>query len=77
MMSKAIAVIILQPISVALTTLRSKLPVSRNGEAFKSFIEVLLHIAETEGFWRVFKGLGPQLSKAMLMQGILNILKER
>ncbi|KAF2104617.1 putative peroxisomal carrier protein [Rhizodiscina lignyota] len=78
MISKAIAIIALQPVSVAQTGLRSKhLPPSRNGKPFKSFGEVMAHIVETEGFLRLFKGLGPQLSKAILMQGLLNILKER
>jgi hypothetical protein len=77
MVSKAIAVIALQPISVSLTGLRSRLPPSRNGKPYKSFVDVLVHIVETEGALRLFKGLGPQLSKAILLQGILNILKER
>ena len=78
MIAKAIAIIVLQPVSVAQTGLRSKqLPPGRNGKPFKSFREGMAYIIETEGVFRLFKGLAPQLSKAVLMQGLLNILKER
>lgn len=77
MISKAIAVVTLQPISVASVGLKSRPPPSRNGKPFRSFWEVLAHVVENEGVLRLFKGLGPQLSKAILLQGLLMILKER
>lgn len=77
MVSKAIAIIVLQPVSVAQTMLRANLPQNRNGETFKSFADVFAFTLEHEGFLGLFKGLGPTLFKAVTMQGLLNILKER
>jgi hypothetical protein len=38
---------------------------------------VLLHIVEHEGITRLFKGIGPQLLKGVLVQGFLMMTKER
>jgi hypothetical protein len=62
---------------VARVGLQSKPLPSRKGKPFKTFGEVIVHVAEHEGFLRLFKGLGPQLSKALLFQGLLMVLKER
>lgn len=77
MISKGIAIVALQPVSVALTVLRSRLPSSRNGKPFTGFSDVMAYLVKTEGFLRLFKGLAPTLFKSILMQGLLNILKER
>jgi hypothetical protein len=37
----------------------------------------MAHIVEHEGIMRLFKGVGPQLLKGILVQGILNMTKER
>jgi hypothetical protein len=76
-LSKAIATVITHPIVVAKVALVSKPPLSRKGKPFKTFSEVLAYIVKTEGFFRLWKGLGPGLSKALLFQGLLMILKER
>jgi len=76
-MSKALATIATQPLIVAKVGLQSRPPPSRNGKPFKSFIEVMQYIIEHEGPWALFKGIGPQILKGLLVQGILMMTKER
>jgi hypothetical protein len=76
-MSKALATLCTQPLIVAKVGLQSKPPPEREGRAFKSFSEVLRHVIQHEGVARLFKGIGPQLLKGILVQGILNMTKER
>jgi hypothetical protein len=76
-LSKAIATLVSHPIVVAKVALVAKPPASRQGVPFKTFGEVLAYIVKHEGFFRLWKGLGPGLSKALLFQGLLMILKER
>lgn len=49
----------------------------RNGKPFSSFIEVMKFIIENEGALGLFKGIGPQILKGLLVQGILMMTKER
>lgn len=76
-MSKALATIATQPLIVAKVGLQSKPPPQRNGVPFKSFGEVMKFIIENEGPMSLFKGIGPQLLKGILVQGILMTTKER
>jgi hypothetical protein len=76
-MSKALATIVTQPLIVAKVGLQSKPPRARNGRPFKSFIEVMRFIVEHEGLKGLFKGIGPQITKGLLVQGILMMTKER
>ncbi|KAI5460079.1 mitochondrial carrier domain-containing protein [Mariannaea sp. PMI_226] len=76
-MSKALATIATQPLIVAKVGLQSKPPPVRNGKPFKSFIEVMKFIIEHEGLLGLFKGIGPQITKGLLVQGILMMTKER
>lgn len=76
-MSKALATIATQPLIVAKVGLQSKPPPARNGKPFKSFIEVMNFIIEHEGLRGLFKGIGPQILKGFLVQGILMMTKER
>ena len=76
-MSKALATIATQPLIVAKVGLQSKPPRSRNGRPFKSFIEVMRFIIDNEGPAGLFKGIGPQISKGLLVQGLLMMSKER
>jgi hypothetical protein len=57
--------------------LQSKPPPERKGKPFKSFTEVMRHIIENEGLARLFKGIGPQLLKGIMVQGFLMMTKER
>ncbi|PKS12898.1 hypothetical protein jhhlp_000238 [Lomentospora prolificans] len=76
-MSKALATIATQPLIVAKVGLQSKPPKARNGKPFKSFVEVMKFIIDNEGVAGLFKGIGPQISKGLLVQGILMMTKER
>ncbi|EFZ01038.1 hypothetical protein MHUMG1_05352 [Metarhizium humberi] len=76
-LSKALATIATQPLIVAKVGLQSKPPPTRKGKPFKSFIEVMQFIIENEGPLSLFKGIGPQIFKGFLVQGILMMTKER
>jgi hypothetical protein len=76
-MSKALATIATQPLIVAKVGLQSRPPPSRNGKPFKSFIEVMNYIIMHEGPSGLFKGIGPQILKGLLVQGFLMMTKER
>ncbi|KAI8660699.1 hypothetical protein NCS57_01047800 [Fusarium keratoplasticum] len=76
-MSKALATIATQPLIVAKVGLQSKPPPARNGKPFSSFVEVMKFIIQHEGVLGLFKGIGPQILKGFLVQGILMTTKER
>ena len=76
-MSKSLATIATQPLIVAKVGLQSKPPRARNGKPFKSFIEVMRFIIAHDGPAGLFKGIGPQILKGLLVQGILMTTKER
>lgn len=76
-MSKALATIATQPLIVAKVGLQSRPPPSRNGKPFKTFGEVMKHIIDNEGLFSLFKGIGPQILKGLLVQGLLMMTKER
>jgi hypothetical protein len=76
-MSKAMATIATQPLIVAKVGLQSRPPPAREGKPFKSFLEVMEFIVEHEGPFGLFKGIGPQITKGVLVQGILMMTKER
>jgi len=76
-MSKSLATIATQPLIVAKVGLQSKPPPSRVGKPFKSFIEVMQFIIEHEGLLGLFKGIAPQISKGLIVQGLLMMTKER
>jgi hypothetical protein len=76
-MSKMLATIATQPLIVAKVGLQSKPPPAREGKPFRSFGEVMAYIVEHEGLLSLFKGIGPQIVKGLLVQGILMMTKER
>lgn len=76
-MSKSLATIATQPLIVAKVGLQSKPPASRQGKPFKSFVEVMQFIIQNEGLLGLFKGIGPQISKGLIVQGLLMMTKER
>lgn len=76
-LSKALATIATQPLIVAKVGLQSRPPPARNGKPFKSFPEVMRFIVEHEGLLGLFKGIGPQILKGVLVQGFLMMTKER
>jgi hypothetical protein len=75
--SKSIATICTQPLIVAKVGLQSRPPPAREGKPFKTFPEVMEYIIEHEGPLALFKGIGPQIMKGLLVQGLLMMTKER
>ena len=75
--AKALATIVTQPLIVAKVGLQSKPPPTRQGEPFRSFGEVVRHIIRHEGLYGLFKGLSPQITKGILVQGLLMMIKDR
>ncbi|KAI9678868.1 MAG: ADP/ATP carrier protein [Caeruleum heppii] len=76
-MSKALATIATQPLIVAKVGLQSRPPPARQGRPFKSFVEVMRYIVQNEGLLGLFKGIGPQILKGLIVQGLLMMTKER
>jgi len=76
-LSKSLATLATQPLIVAKVGLQSRPPSARQGKPFKTFNEVMAYIVEHEGLLGLFKGLGPQLLKGLLVQGLLMMTKER
>lgn len=76
-MSKALATLATQPLIVAKVGLQSRPPPGRQGKPFQSFIEVMKYIIDNEGPMALFKGIGPQILKGLIVQGILMMTKER
>ncbi|KAF2150232.1 mitochondrial carrier [Myriangium duriaei CBS 260.36] len=76
-LSKALATIATQPLIVAKVGLQSRPPPARQGKPFKSFVEVMRYIVDNEGPAALFKGIGPQITKGLLVQGLLMMTKER
>ncbi|THV94524.1 hypothetical protein D6D27_03752, partial [Aureobasidium pullulans] len=76
-MSKALATIATQPLIVAKVGLQSRPPPARMGKPFSSFLEVMKYIIDNEGPLGLFKGIGPQILKGLLVQGLLMMTKER
>ncbi|CAZ85177.1 unnamed protein product [Tuber melanosporum] len=74
-LSKSLATLATQPLIVAKVGLQSAPPPGR--KAYKSFGEVMKVIVEKEGALGLFKGIGPQLVKGLLVQGVLMMSKER
>ncbi|PYI27350.1 mitochondrial carrier [Aspergillus indologenus CBS 114.80] len=76
-LSKTLATIATQPLIVAKVGLQSRPPPSREGKPFKTFSEVMRYIIKNEGALSLFKGIGPQITKGLLVQGLLMMTKER
>ena len=76
-LSKSLATIVTQPLIVAKVGLQSRPPPERNGKPFKTFGEVMSYIIRHEGLVGLLKGIGPQLTKGLLVQGLLMMTKER
>lgn len=75
--SKALATVLTQPLIVAKVGLQSRPPPARLGKPFRTFMEVMSYIIEHEGPLALFKGLAPQITKGILVQGLLMMTKER
>lgn len=76
-LSKAAATVATQPLIVAKVGLQSRPPAQRRGRPFVSFVDVMRFIIQHEGWLALFKGIGPQLVKGLIVQGLLMMTKER
>ncbi|KAF3135420.1 ADP/ATP carrier protein [Orbilia oligospora] len=74
-LSKALATFATQPLIVAKVGLQSNPPAGQ--KKFKSFVEVMKYVIHHEGLLGLYKGIGPQLMKGLLVQGLLMMTKER
>lgn len=68
-LSKMISTVITQPLIV------SKVSLQRAGSHFTSFQQVIYYLYKHEGITALWKGLRPQLSKGLLVQGLLFMFK--
>ncbi|TQS34665.1 hypothetical protein Golomagni_04943 [Golovinomyces magnicellulatus] len=74
--SKSLATVVTQPLIVAKVCLQSK-SLCQNQKQFKNFIDVMHYIIKNEGVTGLFKGIGPQIIKGLIVQGLLMMTKER
>ncbi|KAK6351498.1 ADP/ATP carrier protein [Orbilia javanica] len=74
-LSKALATFATQPLIVAKVGLQSNPPPGQ--KKFKTFVEVMKYVVHHEGLLGLYKGIGPQLMKGLLVQGLLMMTKER
>ena len=68
--SKSLATIATQPLIVAKV-------VQQSSSKFHSFIDVLVHLIKSGGIKALFRGIGPQISKGILVQGLLLAFKDK
>ncbi|SCU94794.1 LAME_0F09296g1_1 [Lachancea meyersii CBS 8951] len=68
-MSKMISTIVTQPLII------SKAWLQRANSNFKSFQEVLIYLYQNEGVLSLWKGLAPQISKGVIVQGLMLMFK--
>lgn len=68
-LAKIISTIITQPLIVA------KVSLQRSNSKFKHFEEVLRYLYKEEGVLALWKGVGPQLTKGVLVQGLVFAFK--
>jgi hypothetical protein len=76
-LSKCLATVATQPFIVSKAALQSKAAPNKDGKPFTGFSKVLKFYIQNEGYQALFKGLGPQVAKGLLVQGILMMIKER
>ncbi|AEY96256.1 FADR036Cp [Eremothecium gossypii FDAG1] len=68
-LSKIVSTVLTQPLIIAKASLQ------RSGSCFQDFHQVLHHLYSTEGPLSLWKGLGPQITKGVLVQGLLFMFK--
>jgi hypothetical protein len=70
-LSKVMATLVTQPMIVAKVMQQSA------GKKYKNFIQILIQLMKTDGPIGLYKGIGPQISKAVLVQGLLFMFKDQ
>lgn len=74
-LSKTMATISTQPLIVAKVMQQSG--GVKGQKKFDSFVDALVYLAKYEGLAGLFKGLGPQITKGILVQGLLFMFKDQ
>lgn len=72
-MSKSMATIATQPLIVAKVLQQS----SDKKRRYNSFVDALAYLYNEEGVRGLFRGLGPQISKGVLVQGLLFMFRDQ
>lgn len=70
-LSKIMATIVTQPLIVA------KVMQQSGQQLYSSFVAVLVHLLKTKGPKGLYKGMGPQISKGVFVQGLLFMFKDQ
>jgi hypothetical protein len=73
-LSKAMATIATQPMIVAKVMQQSS---DKKRRQYKSFVDALGYLYKNEGPRGLFKGIGPQISKGVIVQGLLFMFKDQ
>ncbi|KAF5108536.1 hypothetical protein DV452_004798 [Geotrichum candidum] len=80
-LSKAMATIVTQPLIVAKVMQQSGALIKQADgsppKKFNSFVDALVYLVKYEGIAGLFKGLGPQITKGVLVQGLLFMFKDQ
>lgn len=74
-LSKAMATIATQPLIIAKVMQQSGGGAGR--KKYNSFVDALVYLAKEEGLSGLFKGLGPQITKGVLVQGLLFMFRDQ
>lgn len=72
-MAKALATIITHPLIVAKVMQQN----GGNETKFNSFVDVLRYLLYHDGFLGLYKGLGPQITKGVMVQGLLFMFRDQ
>lgn len=70
-LAKVLATIVTQPLIVAKVMQQSA------SKKYSSFVQILAHLAHTSGIKGLYRGIGPQISKGVLVQGLLFMFKDQ
>lgn len=77
-LSKSMATIATQPLIISKVMQQSggggK---NKDDKKFNSFVDALVYLAKNEGLAGLFKGIGPQITKGILVQGLLFMFKDQ
>ncbi|KAK9464653.1 mitochondrial carrier domain-containing protein [Lipomyces arxii] len=74
-LSKSMATVVSQPLIVAKVMIQSKQKPGQ--QQYNSFVDALKYLAKYEGVRGLFKGIGPQISKGILVQGLLFMFRDQ
>ncbi len=75
-LSKTLATVVTYPYIMAKTRLQWK-PIGSAENEYKSAVDVILKVLKTDGFFGLYQGLSAQISKAVLAQALLFVLKDK